>query len=315
VPRRFYAALGLAILVALGLLVLWLGPALVLGDTAYRNDILWRQSAGRMVQSFAHDRPVWFFLALLPLFLWPFGWGRQAACLWRGAARPQARLLLIWAIAGLVAFSFVSGKQIHYLMPELAALALLLSQAEPAPPEGLTRFLPLLPALLLVLGGIAALLGLVPDTTLPGGVAPLGLLAAVALFALALALVSRAHSLLAALVPVAPVTLIIVELLAWRSLWQGSDPGRIAALLSDGADRGVATPEPDYAGQFSYAARLPAPVTVLRAAEALVPWLQAHPGGLLLTTDPLDQPGLVVLGDAPLQREHWWVYRVAPPAS
>jgi 4-amino-4-deoxy-L-arabinose transferase-like glycosyltransferase len=314
-PRLFYAALGLAILVALGLLALWLGPALVLGDAAYRNDILWRQSAGRMVQSFAHDRPVWFLLALLPLFLWPFGWGRQAACLWRGAARPQVRYLLIWALAGLVAFSFVSGKQIHYLMPELAALALLLSQAEPAPPEGLTRFVPLAPALLLLLGGIAALLGLVPEKTLPGGVAPLGLLAAVALFALALALVGRAQSLLGALAPVAPVTLIIVELLAWRSLWQESDPGRIAALLSEGADRGVATPEPDYAGQFSYAAHLPAPVTVLRRPEALVPWLQAHPGGLLLTTDPLDQPGLVAVGDAPLQREHWWVYRVAPPAS
>lgn len=311
-PRRFYAGLGLGVLACLALLALWLGPALILGDAGYRNDILWRQSAGRMVQSFAHDRPVWFFLALLPLFLWPFGWGRSLAAVWTERASPQVRLLAIWAVAGLVAFSFVSGKQIHYLVPELAALALLLSVAAPGVPGRLTRFVPLLPALVLAVAGVAALLGLVPDKTLPGGVSRLAVMAGLALLAATLALVARAKTPLAVLAPVAPVTLILVELLVWRSLWTDSDPGRIAALLAADADRGVATTDITYAGEFTYAARLPAPVTVLRDDAALAAWMQDHPGGLLLTIAPLAQPGLAPLGDAPLQRDHWQVYRVTP---
>ncbi len=311
-PRRFYTGLGLGLLVCLALLALWLGPALILGDAAYRNDILWRQSAGRMVQSFAHDRPVWFFAALLPLFLWPFGWGRQVLGGWQERASPQVRLLMIWAVAGLVAFSFVSGKQIHYLLPELAALALLLSIAAPGSLGRVTRFLPLLPALGLAGAGVAALLGFVPEKTLPGGVSPLALLGGLALLAATLGLVARARTPLGALAPVAPATLILFELLVWRSLWLDSDPGRIAALLAADADKGVATTDITYAGEFTYAARLPAPVRVLRDDAALVAWMQDHPGGLLLTVAPLTRSDLAPLGDAPLQRDHWYVYRVTP---
>jgi len=159
---------------------------------------------------------------------------------------------------------------------------------------------------------VAALLGLVPDKTLPGGVSPLAVMAGLALLAATLALVARAKTPLAALAPVAPVTLILFELLVWRSLWTDSDPGRIAALLAADADRGVATTDITYAGEFTYAARLPAPVTVLRDDVALAAWMQDHPGGLLLTIAPLAQPGLAPLGDAPLQRDHWQVYRVTP---
>ncbi|MDZ4135088.1 MAG: glycosyltransferase family 39 protein, partial [Paracoccaceae bacterium] len=132
--RGWYGRVALAVLGALVLVGLWLGPALVLGGAEYREDVLWRQSAGRMVDSFAHRKPFWFFLALMPLFLWPWGWCRPvlaslAPARLRGAE--PMRFLLVWGLAALIGFSLVSGKQAHYLVPELPALALLLSAGVP----------------------------------------------------------------------------------------------------------------------------------------------------------------------------------------
>ncbi len=128
--RSYYLQIGMAVILALFLVALWLGPALILGGAEYRNDVLWRQTAGRVAKDFGHSRPIWFFLALLPLFFWPWGWGVAALKslgprkLW---ADMPSRLLAIWALSAFVAFSVISGKQAHYLLPELPALALLLS--------------------------------------------------------------------------------------------------------------------------------------------------------------------------------------------
>ena len=46
-PGAWYRGIGVSILVALALVGLWLGPALILGGEAYRGEVLWRQSAGR----------------------------------------------------------------------------------------------------------------------------------------------------------------------------------------------------------------------------------------------------------------------------
>ena len=74
----WYGRVAVAIAMAVGLLALWLIPALWLGGADYRAEVLWRQSAGRMVNAFDHARPAWFFLALLPLLLWPWAWRPQA---------------------------------------------------------------------------------------------------------------------------------------------------------------------------------------------------------------------------------------------
>lgn len=117
------------------IVAVWLGPALILGGDAYRNDVLWRQSAGRMVNAFDHARPAWFFVAALPVLLWPWAWRGPALKMLspgRIVASWQTRLLAIWFVATVALFSLISGKQIHYMLPALPAAALLLSQA-PAP--------------------------------------------------------------------------------------------------------------------------------------------------------------------------------------
>ena len=108
--RRVAAGFG----IGLALVALWIVPAAVLGGPDYRAEVLWRQSAGRMVNAFDHARPVWFFVAILPLLLWPWAW-RPAAlrALFRQAlwADRRARMLGVWGIGTVVLFSLISGKQ------------------------------------------------------------------------------------------------------------------------------------------------------------------------------------------------------------
>lgn len=135
VPRRA-TGLGLALGVGLAVVALWLGPALIRGTPEFRHELLWTQSAGRVAGGLAHDRPVWFLAALLPVLLFPWGWW---PALWRQGralvgADGAARMLAVWAGSAVVLFSLISGKQAHYLLPEYPALALLVARALPALP-------------------------------------------------------------------------------------------------------------------------------------------------------------------------------------
>ncbi len=135
--KKWYGAVGLAILIGFMVALAWAIPAAIAGGPEYRDAIFWGQSAGRMVESFAHRRPPWWFaqylpLLLLPWFVWPRLWrgvGLRAA--WREKRGLRAalddggvRLLVVWFGFSFVAFSAISGKQLHYLLPEFPALAL-----------------------------------------------------------------------------------------------------------------------------------------------------------------------------------------------
>lgn len=127
--------LGLFGAVALGAAIglAWAVPAAMAGGEAYREAILWGQSAGRMVSSFAHRQPWWWYGAtlpvlLLPWVLWPPVWraaGRLRMALGRDGG---VRFCIAWLIPALVIFSAISGKQFHYLLPELPAIALVLAR-------------------------------------------------------------------------------------------------------------------------------------------------------------------------------------------
>jgi len=127
--------LGLFGAVALGAAIglAWAVPAGIAGGEAYREAIFWGQSAGRMVSSFAHRQPWWWYGAalpvlLLPWVLWPPIWG-AAGRLPKALGRDGGvRFCIAWLIPALVIFSTISGKQFHYLLPELPAIALVLAR-------------------------------------------------------------------------------------------------------------------------------------------------------------------------------------------
>ncbi|WP_085905507.1 ArnT family glycosyltransferase [Kiloniella majae] len=106
----------------------WALPAAEAGGEAYGNMLLWGQTAGRITNAFDHARPWYFYLLILPLLALPWGFwpelikgGRRG---WH-KDRSAGALPLVWSCAGLLIFSLVSAKQVHYLLPLLPAFALL----------------------------------------------------------------------------------------------------------------------------------------------------------------------------------------------
>jgi 4-amino-4-deoxy-L-arabinose transferase-like glycosyltransferase len=316
---RWLRELGLALLVALALVGLWLGPALALGGPEYRTEVLWRQSAGRMVTAFAHERPVWFFLTLLPVYLWPWGWtggGLAALAPRRLWAEEPTRLVAVWAGSAFLAFSLISGKQPHYLVPELPALALLLSgMARPWEGRRPARLVVLVPALLVLLFILGTAAGLVPEIVVNGSqVRWDGIAAAVVLFGILLTGALLLPEGWPTLVLAAPVTLLIFLMAASPLLFAGYDPTPIGRVLAESEPKGLATADSIYHGQFNFAGRLNGPVAHLTEAGALDAWAAEHPGGLIVTRNDVDAAGLEVIGRRVFNSKDYVLYRV-PEAS
>lgn len=159
----------------LAAMALWLLPMLAAtygsGDPAriaYADDLLFRQTAQRYVQSWDHHEPGWYFLGVIATLWLPLSlllpWLLPAW--WRRLRRRDARFLLplVWAMLIVVFFSLSPGKRDVYILP---ALPMVLLAAAPLLPGVLRRAAPnrLLFALALLLGavlfggGLAALLG------------------------------------------------------------------------------------------------------------------------------------------------------------
>lgn len=152
-PGRFsWGGLAAAIGVMLALVLIWLVPALLLGDVQFREELLWGQTAGRVVHSFAHMRPFWYYLPLLPLMLFPWV---LLPDFWRRLKLDGAeRFLWLWAAGGLILLSMVSGKNAHYMLPEVPAAALLLARRWP---ERLSRPWAALIGIAALIAGLVAL--------------------------------------------------------------------------------------------------------------------------------------------------------------
>ncbi|HQN64162.1 MAG TPA: glycosyltransferase family 39 protein [Methylophilus sp.] len=145
------AAVGLA----------WAIPAGIRGGEVYQHAIFWGQTADRMVDSFAHKRPFWWYLSIMPALFFPwFLWG----AFWKGLMNPNRaaeyglRFGIAWVIPVLLGFSLISGKQVHYVLPIFPAFALLLARyAENSPMYTRLQTLPI--SLMIIVIG-ATLLGL-----------------------------------------------------------------------------------------------------------------------------------------------------------
>ncbi len=164
-PRRLWW-LGLlgAVALAAGIGLAWALPAAASGGPAYSDAILISQTKERMVNSFAHNRPWWWYLVLLPVLLYPYSaWPP----LWTAAFRRRAlvlstdrgmRFCLAWLVPGLAAFSLISGKQPHYLLPLMPACALLAVRLLSEPDVAVRRWhvLPAVAGIVLAGGALAA---------------------------------------------------------------------------------------------------------------------------------------------------------------
>ena len=313
-PAAWYGRLAAAIGAALALLAFWLVPALWLGGAEYRTEVLWRQSAGRMVNAFDHARPVWFFVAVLPFLVWPWAWritalrGLGRASLWRDR---RARLLAIWGVATLVLFSLISGKQVHYLMPALPAAALALAAA-PAPRQVWGPVAACLAVALpaLVWAGLLATGRAQIDEVdvLTLGPVPLALAAVLLVVGVAAIIVFGRRAPVLAWALAGPVALMVVHVALRPALFEHFDSARFAAELGRNPEAGTAIYGYPYQGEFGFTARLTAPIAVLAEGEQDA-WIAAHPGGLLISTHELPLVDAIV-GEAWLAGKHLRMHRI-----
>jgi len=127
-PGAWFARLAGGFALGAALALAWVVPAALAGGEEYSRMILWKQTAERVTSSFAHQRPWWWYLPLLPLLVLPWTLWRPSL---RGAAEAArrldygARFCLAWAVPVFLGFCAISGKQPQYLLPVLPALALL----------------------------------------------------------------------------------------------------------------------------------------------------------------------------------------------
>jgi 4-amino-4-deoxy-L-arabinose transferase-like glycosyltransferase len=122
-------ALGVAAALGFG----WALSAGSHAGRAYEAAILWKQTAGRMAKAFAHQRPWWWYLPLLPLVLfpwslWPPLW-KALAAMRSESADLALRFALACIIPAVFLLSLISGKQVHYLMPVIPPFAILAGSA------------------------------------------------------------------------------------------------------------------------------------------------------------------------------------------
>ncbi len=126
---KWYLKISSAALLGIGIAFLWAGPAAVIGGDEYGEAILWGQTANRAVSSFAHQRPVWWYIPLLPILIFPWILVRP---LWIGSSLLNrdrgSRFIAVWIVTSVVLFSLISGKQIYYLVPTIPGFCLLIAR-------------------------------------------------------------------------------------------------------------------------------------------------------------------------------------------
>lgn len=274
---------GFAFALALGLVAFWLIPALITASPEYRTELLWTQSAARVAGGMAHDRPIWFLAALLPVILFPWGWSwrlwSRISRTWR--ADPAARLCVIWGLSSLVLFSLISGKQVHYLLPAFPAMALLFAFASKTedPRGGTLAWAPLLTFAAAAAAVASHVLAMPKDLADIAPMWPLlafaGLMAVLALVVLILP--NRPAHLLAGV----GFTLGLHGLIVGTSLHATYDGQHFAARLAPHVAAGLATTNAEYNAEFNFALRLAQPVATPQTGLDLAQWAQAHPDGVI----------------------------------
>ncbi|MCE9687484.1 glycosyltransferase family 39 protein [Shewanella sp. AS16] len=274
--KTWVKAALLATLLGILVVLLWAIPAAIFGGETYAEAILWRQTTGRIANAFAHARPWYWYLLLLPLLLLPW----SLTGIWRGAwaKTPLQRFALWGMLPQLLLFSLMSGKQVHYLIPLLPFAALWMACKWPdIRPRyyGMVALLLVIALSLVVLPEVTA--HYFPGASLSPWVRALSLLP----LALALLLTTRPNTrwlllafplaLQSLLLGISPVIRHYYDLQVFaREVIGVQEQGKPIAYVDD------------YADQFRFLARGTQALTELRTEHDIERWIEQHPEGYLV---------------------------------
>jgi Dolichyl-phosphate-mannose-protein mannosyltransferase len=285
---------GLIFAVSIGALIAlcWAIPAGMAGGEAYRNAIFLGQTSGRVVDSFAHKLPFWWYLQLVPLLLLPWLLMKP---FWTGLAKLDLqdfgiRFCLAWLLPVFIAFSVISGKRIHYLLPLMPALALLEAWALDQVTECNWRRAHVWVAA--ILGFLGVVLVLLPwlnghfhwseelSSVSPG----CGLMLCIIVVILGVSVGNKAKELVGYVCVVSIVAALTVssgffEIKSGR--YDTVPPAqKIAELMSE--QRPIAFYGNKYHGQFHFTGRLTQPIAVISNYRDLSSFANQHPTGYVL---------------------------------
>ncbi len=290
---RWYSGIVLGVLIGFAIALAWAIPAAIRGGPTYAHMIFFGQSTGRIVHAFDHAKPWWFYCALAPLYLLPWLF---LPSLWHSTQSNgwQQRFLACWAIPVFIAFSLISGKQIHYLFPILPAVCLWLAArvAIAANKRSLLTTIPLVLCALLGVGlSVAKWAVPLSHTENPFLLSlqdlPVGYGAVIVI--VSCALLSWSGRYLRDTVVATSVAVVAIagwmHVIADKTVFASFDMQPIADVIQAEQNK---NPNQAFAylgtyeGDFGYLARLNKPV------DAIVPndlgkWHQAHPKGLVIS--------------------------------
>jgi 4-amino-4-deoxy-L-arabinose transferase-like glycosyltransferase len=289
---RYFGAVGLAILLGAAIGLAWAIPAALHGGPKYAHAIFLHQTLDRIEGvkgASAHGRPWWWYGMVFPLMLLPWPLVMRGA--WsklRALADDRAmRLAIAWLVPTFVAFSLVAGKQPHYLLPMIPAVALALALAIE---RGALRVRGGLFALLLIALGIAAAIAPHYAAThaalaMASHTSPLWGVIVVAL-GIALLVGARRDAR-----PVWPaLAMLVLVLVVKLAIEQGQgvryDISGAAAEVRAAQDRGQPIVHLGWHhGVYEFAGRLLQPLPVIEDEKQFPAWAQDHPDGLVMSFD------------------------------
>ena len=307
--RRWWS--GVAVAVAIGTATggSWALAASALGGEAYASRLLFTATGARLGPNAAHAQPWWWYLPLLPVVLlpWVFRPGAWTALLRQPAAQARsgrlhgARYLAAWAAGSLLVLSVAVGKQPHYLMPVLPALAVAFAAGLPV---GSPRRRGDAWAVAFAFFSIAGVMLAVPAVC--DSCVPASALAAPgpwwALVPLAAASVFALDGLKGAETwpTVAPATVaVLLALTAWaRPVLELERTDGVASAVHAAQEAGREVAQlRHYKGEFQFTGRLTDPIRSFAEPADLAEWARAHPDGYVLVTR---QPGAAAGGAQPV---------------
>lgn len=283
--KRWFAGVALALALGATIALAWAIPAGIAGGQAYRDEIFWAQTADRMVNSFAHERPIWWYLPLLPFVLFPW-------LIWPGFWKALAqqrhvkldrglRFCVAWILPTLIALSCVSGKQPHYLLPLLPAFALILARILSSTRTAQIT-LPAILMLALAAGLLALASGQISSfrnnqvflpTFWPGTL--FGVIVLSAFWAN-----RRGTPSVIILAGLSVAALACTQWAAKDTLMSQYDVRSLAQEIRKVQEEGrVVANIGSYHAQYHFAGRLEKPLVELRNKEAVAEWLAANPQG------------------------------------
>ena len=292
--RGWYLGLLAAVLAGLAIVMAWAVPAAIHGGPQYTEQIFWGQTAHRMVKSFAHRAPFWWYVALTPVMIFPWLFWFPV---WPALGRLRAycsnkdqglRFCVAWLAPVFVIFSLISGKQPQYLLPLLPAFALGLARLLSLSDQTLLRKHQIGPAVvaLILAVGLSLVPTLAPRFQAPewvGEISPLSGIA-IGLSGLVLLIPHRVRLEMAVSL-ITGLGVLVVLTTKWsliRGAGEAYDMRPISRYLHTLQQEGIPLAhEGKYHGQFQFLGRLTnAPETV--DPKQIAAWFEQHPGGRLI---------------------------------